>query len=66
MLEWIRVMTLEQQFETGKLGIISRRDTTRSVAAKCFVDCLIQEIRRCARSASAVDCRLSEKLTLLI
>ena len=66
MLEWIRVMTLEQQFETGKLGIISRRDTTRSVAAKCFVDCLIQEIRRCARSASAADCRLSEKLTLLI
>ncbi len=66
MRDWVRVLQLDERFETGKLGIISRRDTTRSAAAQCFVDCLLQEIRRCARSAREADCRLSEKLTLLI
>lgn len=64
--DWVQALNVIEGFETGRLGVISRRDATRSAAAQCFVDCLLQEIRRRSRSAKAEDRQLCDLLQLLI
>lgn len=49
-----------------ELGIVTRRSSTQSDAARCFIDCLLQVIRRHARSARKEDLALFRTLTLLI
>jgi len=62
----IEALTLAERFETSRLGIVSRRDALRNAAARCFVDCLLQVIRRRARSARTEDRELFDLLDLLI
>ncbi len=65
MRGWVHALALDEQFETGRLGIITRHNAVRSPAAQCFTDCLLQEIRRCARSAAAKDSELFDQLEVL-
>jgi LysR family transcriptional regulator, regulator of abg operon len=62
----MRALTLKETFEPRQLGIVTRRNSTLSSAARCFIDCLIQVIRRHARSARKEDLALFETLALLI
>ncbi|AOJ00075.1 hypothetical protein WS66_30795 [Burkholderia sp. LA-2-3-30-S1-D2] len=41
--------------EPSELGIVTRRSSTLSGAARCFIDCLLRVIRRHARSARNED-----------
>ena len=52
--------------EPSELGIVTRRISTLSGAARCFIDCLLRVIPRHARSARNEDLALSRPLTLLI
>jgi len=52
--------------EPSELGIVTRRSSTLSGAARCFIDCLLPMIRRHARSARNEDLALFRTLTLLI
>jgi LysR family transcriptional regulator, regulator of abg operon len=61
----LRALSLKEQFEPVGLSIITRRNGTLSSAAGCFVECLLQVIRRHARSARKEDVALFETLTLL-
>ena len=62
----MRALTLKETFEPRQLGIVTRRNSTLSSAACCFIDCLLQVIRRHARSARKEDLALFETLALLI
>ncbi|CAN0627351.1 LysR family transcriptional regulator, regulator of abg operon [Burkholderia multivorans] len=62
----MRALTLKETFEPRQLGIVTRRNSTLSTAARCFIDCLFQVIRRHARSARKEDLALFETLALLI
>ncbi|ABI91862.1 MULTISPECIES: LysR substrate-binding domain-containing protein [Burkholderia] len=64
--ERMRVLSLKETFEPSELGIVTRRSSTLSDAARCFIDCLLQTIRRHARSARKEDLALFRTLTLLI
>ncbi|CAJ96893.1 hypothetical protein C265_10741 [Cupriavidus sp. GA3-3] len=55
----------DHQDETSRLGIITRHNAVRSPAAQCFTDCLLQEIRRRARSAAQKDSELFDELEVL-
>ncbi|MDF5939685.1 LysR substrate-binding domain-containing protein [Pseudomonas aeruginosa] len=55
-----------ETFEPRRLGIITRRGGALSNPAQCFVECLLQVIRRHARSAKKDDRRLFETLRLLV
>lgn len=65
MQDWVRPLNIAEQFESTRLGIIGRRNTMRSQAAQCFVDCLLQEIRRRSRSAARADAELFAQLDVL-
>jgi DNA-binding transcriptional LysR family regulator len=62
----LQAVPLQESFATRQLSIVRRRDGTLSSAAACFIDCLLQVIRRHARSARKEDRELFETLTLLI
>jgi len=62
----MRALALKETFEPRQLGIVTRRNSTLSSAACCFIDCLLQVIRRHARSARKEDLALFETLALLI
>ncbi|AOI61712.1 LysR family transcriptional regulator [Burkholderia diffusa] len=64
--ERMRMLSLKETFEPSELGIVMRRSSTLSDAARCFIDCLLQVIRRHARSARNEDLALFRTLTLLI
>ncbi|VWD14628.1 LysR family transcriptional regulator [Burkholderia lata] len=64
--ERMRVLPLKETFEPDELGIVTRRSSTLSDAARCFIDCLLQVIRRHARSARKADLALFRTLSLLI
>lgn len=63
-----RVIALElsEAFEPRQLSIVTRRNSSLSNAALCFTDCLLQVIRRHARSAKREDRELFETLRLLV
>ncbi|MGX1186463.1 LysR family transcriptional regulator of abg operon [Pseudomonas sp. F-14 TE3623] len=63
-----RVMSLhlKEHFATDIIGITQLRNTQLGVAAQCFVECLLQVIRRRARSSKKEDVCLFDTLTLLI
>jgi DNA-binding transcriptional LysR family regulator len=65
MRGWVHAFALAEQFETSRLGIITRHNAVRSPAAQCFTDCLLQEIRRRARSAAQKDSELFDELEVL-
>jgi len=61
-----RLVSLElvEQFEPRQLSIVTRRNGALSKPAQCFTDCLLQVIRRHARSAKKEDRQLFETLRL--
>lgn len=62
----VATIPLVEQFEPRQLSIVTRRNSTLSTAALCFLDCLLQVIRRHSRSAKKEDRQLFETLTLLV
>ncbi|MPV58265.1 LysR family transcriptional regulator [Burkholderia sp. HI2761] len=64
--ERMRALSLKETFEPRELGIVTRRSSTLSDAARCFIDCLLQVIRRHARSARKEDLALFRTVSLLI
>ncbi|MEK2605324.1 LysR family transcriptional regulator [Burkholderia arboris] len=64
--ERMRALSLKETFEPRDLGIVTRRSSTLSDAARCFIDCLLQVIRRHARSAREEDLALFRTVSLLI
>ncbi len=62
---WVQALALSEQFEISRLGIITRHNAVRSPAAQCFIECLLQEIRRRARSAAPADTTLFDQLEVL-
>ena len=64
--ERMRALQLKETFEPRDLGIVTRRSSTLSDAARCFIDCLLHVIRRHARSARKADLALFRTLSLLI
>ena len=59
-------LSLTEQFEPRQLSIVTRRNGALSNAAMCFTDCLLEVIRRHARSAKKEDRQLFETLRLLV
>jgi DNA-binding transcriptional LysR family regulator len=59
-------LQLAEQFEPRQLSIVTRRNGSLSNAALCFTDCLLQVIRRHARSAKKEDRELFETLRLRV
>lgn len=59
-------LNLEQTFEPQQLSIISRRSSPHSSAALCFIDCLINAMRRRARSSKKEEQQLFSTLEMLI
>jgi DNA-binding transcriptional LysR family regulator len=57
---------LAEQFEPRQLSIVTRRNGSLSNPALCFTDCLLQVIRRHARSAKKEDRELFETLRLRV
>ena len=55
---------LTEQFEPRQLSIVTRRNGALSNPAVCFTECLLQVIRRHARSAKKEDRALFETLRL--
>ncbi|KVD39194.1 LysR family transcriptional regulator [Burkholderia sp. ABCPW 11] len=64
--ERMRALSLKETFEPRELGIVTRRSSTLSEAARCFIDCLLQVVRRHARSARKDDLALFRTVSLLI
>nr|WP_233633020.1 LysR substrate-binding domain-containing protein [Burkholderia seminalis] len=62
----MRPLTLTETFEPRDLGIVTRRSSTLSDAARCFIECLLHVIRRHARSARKEDLALFRTVSLLI
>ncbi|MCW3482062.1 LysR substrate-binding domain-containing protein [Neisseriaceae bacterium JH1-16] len=62
----LQAAPLAETFTPRQLSIVRRRDATLSQAAQCFIDCLLQVIRRRARSAKTEDLQLFETVTLLV
>jgi DNA-binding transcriptional LysR family regulator len=59
-------LDLKEPFEPRQLSIVTRRNGSLSQAAQCFADCLLQVIRRHARSAKKPDRALFETLRVLV
>jgi molybdate transport repressor ModE-like protein len=64
--ERVAKFELAERFATDTIGIVTPRNAQLGAAAQCFVDCLLQVIRRRARSAKPEDTRLFDTLDLLI
>ncbi|NUT78826.1 LysR family transcriptional regulator [Pseudomonas sp. C1C7] len=64
--ERVARLELVERFATDTIGIVTPRNAQLGVAAQCFVDCLLQVIRRRARSARVEDVELFDTLQLLI
>jgi DNA-binding transcriptional LysR family regulator len=59
-------LDLNEQFESRQLSIVTRRNGALSHSAQCFTECLLQVIRRHARSARKEDRQLFETLRLRV
>jgi DNA-binding transcriptional LysR family regulator len=64
--ERMRALSLKETFEPRELGVVTRRSSTLSEAARCFIECLLHVIRRHARSARKEDLALFKTVSLLI
>jgi LysR family transcriptional regulator, regulator of abg operon len=62
----LKALALREHFEPRQLSIVTRRNSTLSNAAVAFVECLLDVIRRHARSAKKEDLALFETLELLV
>lgn len=58
-------MQLAEQLEPRQLSIITRRNSTHSSAAVCFIDCLLKVIRRHSHSSKREERQVFDTLTLL-
>ncbi|CAK9888711.1 MULTISPECIES: LysR family transcriptional regulator [Pseudomonas] len=59
-----RALVLDEALEEGDISVIRLRDQALDPAARCFVQCLQQALKACARSANADDRRLADMLRL--
>lgn len=57
---------LAERFDARQLSIVRRQSSALSSSATCFIDCLLQVMRRHARSARREDRELFETLQLLV
>ncbi len=64
--ERVARLDLAETFANDVIGIVTPRNAPLGAAAQCFVDCLLQVIRRRARSARPEDVALFDTLGLLI
>lgn len=64
--ERVARLDLAETFANDVIGIVTPRNAPLGAAAQCFVDCLLQVIRRRARSARPEDVELFDTLGLLI
>lgn len=64
--ERVARLDLAETFANDVIGIVTPRNAPLGAAAQCFVDCLLQVIRRRARSARPEDVELFDTLSLLI
>jgi len=62
----LQIAPLIETFNPRQLSIVRRRDGTLSQVAQCFIDCLLEVIRRHARSARVEDRQLFETVSLLV
>ena len=58
-------LSLAEKFDPLELGIITRHGSTRSAAATCFVECLLQVIRRHSRSSKKEDRQIFDTVTFM-
>ena len=59
-------LSLAEQFQPRQLSVVTRRNGALSNAAVCFTECLLEVIKRHARSAKKEDRQLFETLRLLV
>jgi LysR family transcriptional regulator of abg operon len=59
-------LALKEKFDSRQLSIVTRRNSTLGGAAHCFIECLLQVIRKHARSAKKEDLALFDIVTLLV
>jgi LysR family transcriptional regulator of abg operon len=59
-------LALKEKFDSRQLSIVTRRNSTLGGAAHCFIECLLQVIRKHARSAKKEDLALFDTVTLLV
>ncbi|WP_249674082.1 LysR family transcriptional regulator [Pseudomonas abieticivorans] len=64
--ERITRLNLRESFATDTIGIVTPRNTQLGTAAQCFVDCLLQVVRRRSRSSKSEDRRLFDTLKVLV
>lgn len=64
--ERVARLDLEETFATDTIGIVTPRNTQLGTAAQCFVECLLQVVRRRARSSKLEDRELFDAVKLLI
>ena len=62
----VSMVPLKETFGPRELSIITRRNSPRSGAALCFIECLLKVIRRHARSAKKEERQLFDTLQMLI
>ncbi len=62
----VSIVPLKETFGPRELSIITRRNSPRSGAALCFIECLLKVIRRHARSAKKEERQLFDTLQMLI
>lgn len=64
--ERVNRLNLAESFATDTIGIVTPRNSQPGSAAQCFIDCILQVIRRRSRSSKAEDRRLFDTLQMLI
>lgn len=58
-------LSLAEKFDPLELGIITRRGSTRSAAATCFLECLLKVIRRHSRSSKKEERQIFDTITFM-
>ncbi|MFC5695182.1 LysR family transcriptional regulator [Pseudomonas sp. GCM10022186] len=61
----VRALELEETLADSDISLIRLRDQALDPAARCFIQCLQQALKACARSRNADDRRLADMLELL-
>ncbi|MDH4554510.1 LysR family transcriptional regulator [Pseudomonas sp. BN417] len=60
----VRALELDEALADGDISLIRLRDQALDPAARCFIQCLQQALKACARSRNADDRRLADMLEL--
>ncbi|MNH18682.1 hypothetical protein D3C79_783950 [compost metagenome] len=58
-------LALDETLEEGDISVVRLRDQALDPAARCFVTCLQQALKACARSSDAEARQLADMLRLL-